>query len=173
MLAEMLVFNIAERLRPDVEPVYSKEDRNKEHEKQWQCAHGRAQNAANHRAPAAAGEVPDHEDRHGAESNAQPAHKPEQVGAEELIGADAVQATGDYCEHEADRERALRYFLYNLGRRQIEVWGRSGAHLCSSGCELVSESMTGRVAPEPGWPRNFGGSEGTACPLGTSAMVAA
>ncbi len=172
VLAEMLVFDIAERLRPDVEPVYSKEDGNEEHEEQRQRAHGRAQDAANHRAPAAAGEMADHENRHRAQSDAQPAHEAEQVGAIELIGLLERQHNGDHREDDADHERALRDFSYDLGRRQIEMGSGRGAHFCSSVCELVSESMTGRVAPEPGWPRNFGGSEGTVCPLGTSARVA-
>ncbi len=172
MLAEMLILNIAQRLRPDVEPVYSKEDGNKEHEEQRQRAHGRAENAANHRTPAAASQVADHQNRHGAEGNAQPAHEAKQVSAIELVGADEGQNNRDHREDNTHDERPLRYFLNHRGRRQIEMWGRSGAHLCSSDCELISESIIGSVAPEPGWPRNFGGSEGTDCPLGTSAMVA-
>ena len=85
VLAKMLILNVAERLRPDVEPVYSKEDRDEEHEKQRQGAHGRAQNAADDHAPGSAGEVADHENRHGAEGDAKPAHEAEQVSAVKLI----------------------------------------------------------------------------------------
>jgi len=37
--------------------------------------------------------VADHENRHGAEGNAQPAHEAEQVGPIELVGADESQET--------------------------------------------------------------------------------
>jgi len=172
MIVEMLILNVAEGLRPDIKAPHSENDGNEEGSQQRQRAHGRAQDASDHHAPAAAGEVADHENRHGAESDAQPAHEAEQVRAIELIGLLEGQHNGDHREDDADRERALRYFLYNLGRRQIEMWSGRGAHLCSSVCEPVPESTTGSVAPEPGCPRNFGGSDGTVWPAGKSALVA-
>ena len=73
-----------------------------------------------------------------------------------------ANANGDDGEDDADHERALRYFLYDRGRRQIEMWSGRGAHFVSPRIlrTWFPESITGRVAPEPGWPRKFGGSRG-------------
>src|SRR5580692_3550991 len=98
MLAEMLVFDVAEGLRPDVEATDAENDRNEKDGQKRQRAHGRAQDAADHRAPASTGEVADHKNRHGAKRDAQPAHKTEKVGAIELVGPLESQHNGDHSE---------------------------------------------------------------------------
>ncbi len=107
MFPEMLIFNVGERLRPYVQVANSKNHGDKEEREQRQRAHGRAQNAANDCTPSAAGKVADHENRHGAEGNTQPAHEAEQVSAVELLGTNEGQDNGDDCKDAADHERAL------------------------------------------------------------------
>ena len=117
----MFVLNVAKRLGPDVKAVNSENDGDEQNRQQRQRAHGRAQNAANDRAPAPAGKMADHENRHGAERDAQPAHEAKQVGAIKLVGTEEGQHNGNHGEDAADDERALRDFLNYTGRRQIEM----------------------------------------------------
>ena len=174
VLAEVLVLDVAERLRPNVEMANPENDGDEEKGEQWERAHGRAQDAANDSTPTAAGEVADHDNRHGAEGDTEPAHEAEKICAIELVGTEEGESGGNHGEDDADDERALRNLRDDCGRRQIELWSSGGAHLLSSfaASDCGAASITGRVAPEPGWPRNFGGSDGKACPAGTSALVA-
>ena len=171
MVAEMLVGDLVERLRPDVELVNPEKDRDEQQREQGHGAHGGAENAANDHAPTTSGEVADHEDSHGAEGDAQPAHESEQVGAEELLGAQECEDDRDDAEDDADDQRALRNGFHHWRRVQIEMFHRRRAHFFSSVVELFSGKSAGKVAPVPG-SRNFNGSEGIFWPGGTSAMVA-
>jgi hypothetical protein len=60
-----------------------------------------------------------HENRHGAKRDTQPAHKTEKISAIELIGTEKGQDNRDNREDQAHHERVLRYFSYYLRRRQI------------------------------------------------------
>ena len=138
---------------------------------QRHSTHGRTQDAPDDDSPAAAGEVANHDNRHGAESDAQPAHKAEQVGAIELVGPNEGEDDGDNAEDDADDQGPLRNGLDHWRRCQIELFYGRRAHFPSPVLESVSGRTTGMVAPEPG-SRNFGGSDGIFWPAGTSAIVA-
>src|ERR1700735_4300993 len=119
-----------------------------------QRAHGRAQDAANHRAPTASGQMADRSEEHGTERDAQPTHEAEKVGAIEFIGTDKRQCARNQRENNADHKRALGNFSDYFRRRQIETYSGSGAHFCSSfgpiSLPAASGAITGTVAPEPG-----------------------
>src|SRR5579862_936727 len=113
----------------------------------------------------------DHENRHGTERHAQPAHKTKKIGAIKFVWLCKSQHHCDHSEDNADHQRALGNLSDHRRRRQINEWS-DGAHGWSSGFELAAGAARGRVAPEPSTPLNLGGCEGTACPAGTSAIVA-
>src|SRR5713101_1864887 len=165
MLAKMLVGNVVQRLRPDVESVHPENDGDEKQREQRKRAHGGAQGAANYHAPAATGQVANHENRHGTEGDTQPAHETEQVRSIEFFGPHGGADDGDNSEDDADDKRPPRDGLHYRRRPQIEmVRGRRGHHFSSSEFGFACGAMTGRLAPVPGSPWNFGDSDGTFWP---------
>src|ERR1700730_6059532 len=104
MLAKMLVGNVVQRLRPDVESVHPENDWDEKQREQRKRAHGGAQGAANYHAPAPTGQVANHENRHGTEGDTQPAHETEQVRSIEFFGPHEGADDGDNSEDDADDE---------------------------------------------------------------------
>src|SRR4030088_1965165 len=102
MLAKMLVGNRVQRLRSDVESVHPENDWEEKQREQWKRAHGGAQDAANDHAPAATGQVANHENRHGTECDTQPAHETEQVRPIEFFGPHKGADDSDNAEDDAD-----------------------------------------------------------------------
>ena len=172
MLAKVRVRNRIERPGPHVKTGQPEQEGNEQQGHQRNAAHGRSHDAANHHTPSAAGQMPDHENRHRSQGHPQPGHETEQVGTEELVRAHPGQDRRDGGENQTDPERSPPDGLQHLRRRQVHRVQGGGAHFDSSAAgEADSGTGTGKVAPDPGSSKRKA-PEGTVCPAGTSAIVA-
>src|SRR5712692_11262206 len=113
--------------------------------------------------------MPDHEDCHGSQSHSQPGHVAEQVATEELVRSGKGAGHRDHGENQAHDERAPLDGLDHWWRHQVQVAHTRRTHFGPSSFSFPAlGAITGKVAPEPGSPRNSGGSDGIFCPAGTS-----
>src|SRR5580700_912154 len=116
--------------------------------------------------------MPDHENRHRSKGDSKPTHVAQQVCPEELIRTNEREDQGDHRENEADDKRAPLDGFDHRRCHQIQIV-RMRRHFDSAPVSpLAAGWNSGKVAPEPGLPRNTGASDGTFCPGATSLMVA-
>ncbi len=151
--------------------VHSEQQGDKQQRHQRQAAHGRAQNAADHHAPAALGQMPEHENRHRTQGHAQPRHEAQQIGAEEFVRLKPCAQRGDEHRKSGPRSATAVWMVFTTG-------GAVRSRLCMAPCsfrllclQALGFDDPARSRPNPA-PRTAAASEGTFCPAGTSAEVA-
>ena len=96
---------------------YSDRDRDEEHGEDRERPHGRALDTADDHTPTATGQVADHDDCHGAESNAEPAHVSEEVSAEKFVCAQEGKSERSDTKDGGHDERTLANGLYDRRSR--------------------------------------------------------
>src|SRR5437773_8934017 len=101
-----------------------------------------------------------------------PIHKAQKITTEKYGGLEDTSRDRNHTHNRADNQRTPPDRLHHRRWHQVEIVYLRRAHLRSCPPSGFATN-SGKVAPEGGSPRNCRGSDGTFCPVGTSATVAA